>query len=78
MGEFHGGSFRCAVKAKCPVVPMALVDSFKVLDQKGKGRLRVQIHYLPAILPEEFESLKAAQLADMVKNRIRDCMKENI
>ena len=78
MLEFHGGSFRCAVKAKCPVVPMALVDSFKVLDQKSKGRLRVQIHYLPAILPEEFEGLKAAQLADMVKNRIRDCMKENI
>ena len=78
MLEFHGGSFRCAVKAKCPVVPMALVDSFKVLDQKGKGRLRVQIHYLPAILPEEFEGLKAAQLADMVKNRIRDCIKENI
>jgi len=78
MLDFHGGSFRCAVKAKCPVVPLALVDCFKVLDQKGSGHLRVQIHYLPAILPEEFEGLKAAQLADMVKNRIRDCIKENI
>ena len=35
MGEFHGGSFRCAVKAKCPIVPVALLDSHRVLDEKG-------------------------------------------
>ena len=29
MGEFHGGSFRCAVKAKCPIIPIAFVDSFR-------------------------------------------------
>ena len=38
MGEFHAGSFRCAVKAKCPIVPLAFVDCFQVLDQKGSGR----------------------------------------
>ena len=35
MRDFHGGSFRCAIKAKCPVVPVAFIDSYKVLDQKG-------------------------------------------
>ena len=34
MGEFHGGSFRSALKAKCPVVPIAFIDSFKVLDRR--------------------------------------------
>ena len=38
MGEFHGGSFRCAVKAKCPVVPMAFIDCYKVLDEKRERR----------------------------------------
>ena len=51
--EFHGGSFKCATKAKCPIVPVAFVDSFKVLDQKGCKPVTVQIHYLEPIMYEE-------------------------
>ena len=76
MGEFHGGSFRCAIKAKCPIVPVAFVDSFKVLDQKGSGRLHVQIHYLKPILPEEYEGLKTVDLAALVKARIAEKIEE--
>ena len=71
MGEFHGGSFRCAVKAKCPIVPIAFVDSFKVLDQKGSKRMTVQIHYLPAIAYEEFAGMTATEVAALVKSRIQ-------
>ena len=74
MLPFHGGSFRCAVKAKCPVVPMALVDSFRPLDEKGSGRITVQLHYLPAIAYEEFKDLKAAQLAELVQGKIQAAM----
>jgi 1-acyl-sn-glycerol-3-phosphate acyltransferase len=76
MGEFHGGSFRCAIKAKCPIVPIAFVDSFKVLDQKGSDRLHVQIHYLSPILPEEYEGLKTVELAALVKARIAEKIEE--
>ena len=72
MGEFHGGSFRCAIKAKCPIIPIAFVDSFKVLDQKGSQRLAVQIHYLKPIQPEEYEGLKTVELAELVKRRIAE------
>ena len=41
MLEFHGGSFRCATKSKCTIVPIALIDCFKVLDQKGSKPLKV-------------------------------------
>ena len=71
MGEFHGGSFRCALKAKCPIVPIALVDSFKVLDQKGSKPLTVQLHYLEPIPYEEYKDLKTTELAEMVQERIR-------
>ena len=77
MLPFHGGSFRCAIKAKCPVVPIAFIDSFKVLDEKGSRRVKVQIHYLDPIYPEEFEGMKAAQLADLVKERIQHCIMQN-
>ena len=72
MLEFHGGSFRCATKSKCPIVPIALVDNFKVLDQKGSKPVAVQIHYLEPIFYEEYASLKAAELASLVRSRIED------
>ena len=77
MGDFHGGSFRCAVKAKCPIVPMAVIDSFKVLDQKGSAPVTVQLHYLSPILPEEYAGMKAAEVAELVKSRIQRCIDEN-
>ena len=76
MNDFHGGSFRCATKAKCPVVPFALIDSFMVLDQKGSAPVTVQLHYLAPIPYEEYKDLKPAQLADLVKERIQSCIDE--
>ena len=78
MGAFHGGSFRCAVKAKCPIVPVALIDSYKVLDQKGSAPVQVQLHYLKPIAYEEFEGMKAAEVAELVKLRIQAALDANI
>lgn len=77
MGEFHGGSFRCAVKAKCPVIPMAFIDCFRVLDEKGSKPISAQIHYLTPIPYEEYKDMKPAELADLVKSRIQACIDEN-
>ena len=76
MGEFHGGSFRAAMKAKCPIVPIAFVDSFKPMDQKGSDPVAVQIHYLPAISYEEYGSLKSTEVAALVKERIAQKIRE--
>ena len=70
MLEFHGGSFRCATKSKCPVVPVALVDSYKVLDEKGSKPVAMQLHYLKPISYEEYASMKPAELAGLVRSRI--------
>ena len=75
MGDFHGGSFRCAIKAKCPILPIAFIDSFKVLDQKGSRRLSVQLHYLKPIPYEEYEGMKTTEVAAMVKGRIADTIR---
>ena len=71
MLDFHGGSFRCATKSKCPIVPIALVDCFKVLDQKGSKPVTVQIHYLEPIRYEEYAGMKPAEVAALVKSRIQ-------
>lgn len=75
MLEFHGGSFRCATKSKCPVVPIALVDSFKVLDEKGSKPVTLQLHYLEPIYWEEYQGMKPAELALLVRGRIEQKIK---
>lgn len=77
MNEFHGGSFRCAIKAKCPIVPLAFVDSFRVLDQKGSKSVSVQLHYLKPIPYEEYKDLKTVELAQLVKDRIAAVISEH-
>ena len=77
MGEFHGGSFRCALKAKCPVVPVAVIDCYKVLDQKGSKPVSVQLHYLDPIPYEEYKDMKTVELAALVKSRIQAVIDAN-
>ena len=77
MGEFHGGSFRAAMKAQCPIVPLCFVDSFKVLDQKGSGKVSVQMHYLKPIPYEEYKDLKTVDVAELVKSRIQAVLDAN-
>ena len=77
MNEFHGGSFRAATKSKATVLPVAFIDCFKVLDQKGSKPLQAQLHYLKPIPYEEYEGMKPAELAALVKERIQTCLDEN-
>ncbi len=77
MNPFHGGSFRCATKSKCPVVPMAMIDCFKALDRKGSKKISAQLHYLKPIYYEEYKDLKPAELAELVQSRIQAAIDAN-
>lgn len=72
MGPFHHGSFRAATKTYCPVVPVALVDSYKVLDQKGSKPVSVQLHYLEPISYEAYKDMNTKELSALVKARIEE------
>ena len=78
MLDFHGGSFRCATKSKCTIVPVALIDCYKVLDQKGSAPVAVQLHYLKSIPYEEYAGMKPAEVASLVKQRIQAKINECI
>ena len=78
MGDFHGGSFRCATKSQCPILPIALIDSYKVLDQKGSKPISMQLHYLTPIYYEEYKGMKPAEVAELVKARIGAKIQESI
>ncbi len=75
--EFKGGSFKAAVRAKCPVVPVALVDSWKPFDRGGTSAVTVQVHILEPILYGEYQKLNTTELAAAVKRRIEDAITRN-
>jgi 1-acyl-sn-glycerol-3-phosphate acyltransferase len=74
--EFRNGSFRGAAKTGCPVIPVALVDCYKVLDQKGSKSVSVQIHYLEPIYHQEYKDLNTKELAALVRDRIEAKVKQ--
>lgn len=67
---FKGGTFKSAVKAKCPIVPCALIDSFKPFDESSIAPVTVKLIYLQPIYYEEYASMKTPKIANMVKTRI--------
>ena len=76
--EFKGGSFKAAMKAKCPIVPVAIIDAYKPFDTHSIKPVTVQIHYLPAIYYEDYKNLKSTEIARMVKDKIQETINKNI
>ena len=70
VGEFKGGSFKAATKAKCPIIPVALIDSFKPFDTKSLEKVTVQVHILEPLLYEEYKNMKTTEIAEEVRRRI--------
>lgn len=75
-GDFKGGSFKSAYKAKCPIVPCALIDSFKPFDEKSIRQVAVKLIYLPPIYYEEYGNMKSTEIAEEVKRRIECAISE--
>ncbi len=74
--EFKGGSFKSATKAKCPIVPVALIDSYKAFDTGSIAKQTVQVHFLTPIRYEEYQGMKTVEIAALVKARIEEKIAE--
>lgn len=70
--EFKGGSFKSAMNAKCPIVPVALIDSYKAFDTGSIEKLTVQIHYLKPLYYEDYKHMKSIEIAETVANMIQE------
>lgn len=74
--EFKGGSFKGAVKAKCPIVPVALLDSYKVFDTNSIAPVTVQLYYLKPLYYEDYKDMKTVEIAKYVKEQIENKIAE--
>ncbi|MDY5540030.1 MAG: lysophospholipid acyltransferase family protein [Lachnospiraceae bacterium] len=75
---FKGGSFKSAMRAKAPIVPVALIDSYVPFDRNTIRKTTVQVHFLKPICYEEYKNMKSTEIAEEVRSRIEKTIKENI
>ena len=72
-----GGSFKSATKARCPIVPVALIDSFRPFDEKSIKPVTVHVYYLPPIPYEEYKDMNTTEIAETVKARIEEAIRQH-
>ena len=75
-GVFKAGCFRVELRSKMPIVPVVLIDSYKVFNTWQLTPVTTQVHYLPPIYYEEFCDMKTVQIAAMVQERIEQKIRE--
>ncbi len=75
---FKAGSFKAATKAKCPIIPVALINAFKPFDTNTISPVTVQVHFLPPLYYEEYKDLKTKEIADKVQKQIQMTILEHM
>lgn len=76
LGSFKGGSFKAATKSKCPIVPCAIIDSYRPFDEQSIRPLKTALIFLPAMYYDEYKDLSSGEIADTVKSRIEAAISE--
>lgn len=76
--DFKTGCFKASLKSKTPVVPVALIDSYKPFNSWHLGKVTTQVHFLEPISYEEYKGLKTKQIAALVRERIQEKLDEVI
>lgn len=71
LGEFHPGSFKSPQRAHCTILPVTIVDSYRIFDKGLKSTRPIQVHYLKPISPEEYAGMTTNEIAELVKGRIQ-------
>ncbi|MCD7950480.1 MAG: 1-acyl-sn-glycerol-3-phosphate acyltransferase [Erysipelotrichaceae bacterium] len=77
MLEFKGGTFKAATNAKKPIVPVAMIDCYKVFDDNSIKKVNAQVHYLEPLYYEDYKDMNTTEIAQLVQSRIQKCIEEN-
>jgi len=76
--DFKGGSFKAATRARCPIIPVALINCFVPFDSKTTEHVNVQVHFLEPLLYEEYKDMKTTEIAAIVREKIQHTINENV
>lgn len=67
---FKPGTFKCAMRVKAPIVPVALVDSWKVYDLNSLRKVHTQVYFLKPLFYEDYKGMKSVEVCDIIYQRV--------
>lgn len=74
--DFLPGAFQCATKSHSPIIPVALIDSYKPFELNSLKPVTTQVHFLPPIQYEDYKGLTTREIAELTKSKIVDVINE--
>ncbi len=69
-GEFKHGCFLSATHAKCPIVPVTIIDSHKVYGINSLKRVRTKVIFHEPLRYEDYAGMSTSEISDTVKGII--------
>lgn len=76
--DFKSGTFKSAIKAGCPIIPVALINSFRPFDINSLKQEYVEVHYMKPIYPDQYMGMKSVEIAHLVHDRIQEEINKNV
>ncbi len=74
--RFKPGSFKCAMKAKVPIIPVTLIDSYLAFNSSKLGPVKTKVIFGKPITYDCYKDMKTPEVADLVRNTIIETMDE--
>jgi 1-acyl-sn-glycerol-3-phosphate acyltransferase len=75
--DFLPGSFKCALKSESPIVPVALIDSYKPFGVNSLKKVTTQVHFLEPIYYETYKDMTTQEISRLVRYRIMETISAN-
>ncbi len=75
--EFKSGCFIAATHAKCPIIPVTLVDSYKVFGENSFKRVTTKVIYHEPICYEKYKDMKPDEISKLVRQVIDNELRKN-
>ena len=74
--RFKPGSFKCAMKAHVPIIPVTLIDSYLAFNSLKPGAVTTKVIFGKPILYDTYKDMKTHEVADLVRSTIIATMEE--
>lgn len=78
VGDFKGGSFKSAMNAGCPIVPVAILNTYQAFDTNSIRPVKAEVHFLKPIPYEEYQGMKSKEIAALVRGQIVETIENSL
>ena len=72
--EFKPGAFKSAVWSKVPIVPVVLIDSYRVFEERNLKPIKTFVYYLKPLYYADYKDMTTIEIAQIVQKRIQEIL----